>query len=119
MSQAFIEKAGYKRFEFTKILSIYSKWNAKGLFKDLRFTDGGAFFYISFCEHAHAQPLITIHKEIPSAKRDLFIATTPGVRGAVIEIARSEKLDSFLTSLDTKIERLALAKKGDQNISLL
>lgn len=104
------EKIGYSRAEFNAIFQIYSQNVYAGFFRDFSFTEHQGRFYISFCEEAGKVPLVTIEKKQLSAQRHLFVATSPGHRGALVEIARSEKLESFIRQLRRKIEALKTGK---------
>ncbi len=111
-------KIGYTRKEFGAIFQLYSQHVYKGLFKDFSFTEIKGQYFISFREEAGATPLITIEKRKLGPDRVLFVATSPaGNKGALNEIARSEKIDAFIRQLKGKIEILASAKsnKGSQS----
>ena len=73
-------------------------------------------YFISFREEAGKTPLITIEKRKIGPDRSLFVATSPGAKGALTEIARSEKLDSFIRQLRQKIEALRTGRSGGENI---
>ena len=104
------EKIGYSRAEFNAIFQIYSQNVYAGFFRDFSFTEHQGRFYISFCEEAGKVPLVTIEKKRLGPRHHLFIATSPGHKGALVEIARSEKLDSFIRQLRRKIEALKTGK---------
>lgn len=111
-------KIGYTRKEFGAIFQIYSQNVYNGLFKDFSFIDIQGKYYISFREEAGKTPLITIEKRKLGPDRVLFIATSPASKGEIKEIARSEKLEAFITQLKGKIEILRSAKGGkSENIS--
>lgn len=97
---------GYTRREFGAIFQIYSQNVYAGLFKDFSFTDHGGRYFISFREEAGKTPLITVEKRRLGPDRHLFVATTPGPRGTITEVARSEKIESFAQILKEKIEVL-------------
>lgn len=100
-------KIGYSRKEFGAIFQIYSQNVYNGLFRDFSFTDTKNRYYISFREEAGKTPLITVEKQKLGPDRVLFIATTPGPKETLVEIARSEKIESFARQLKGKIEILA------------
>lgn len=99
-------KIGYSRYEFGKIFQVYSQNVYSGLFRDFSFSEIEGRFYISFREEAGKTPLITVEKRALGADRALFVATTPGVRGQVVEIVRSEKIDLFVERLKDEINAL-------------
>ncbi|MEM7617777.1 MAG: hypothetical protein AAF244_00200 [Pseudomonadota bacterium] len=105
-------KIGYTRKEFGAIFQLYSQNVYKGLFKDFSFLEVKGKYYISFREEAGKQPLITIEKRRLSADRVLFVATTPAPKNELTEIARSEKIDSFIRQLSGKIDILRNAQKN-------
>lgn len=113
-------KIGYTRREFGAIFQIYSQNVFNGLFRDFSFSEHNGHYFISFREEAGKAPLITIEKRRLSADRALFVATSPGIKGQLTEIARSEKIDSFVMQLKHKIAAYHEAKssKGD-NISAI
>jgi hypothetical protein len=100
----YISKIGYSRKEFGAIFQLYSQNVYNGLFKDFSFSDINGKYYISFREEAGKIPLITIEKRRLGADKALFIATSPGPHHQLVEIARSEKLLSFIRQLKGKIE---------------
>ena len=104
------EKIGYSRAEFNAIFQIYSQNVYAGFFRDFSFTEHQGRFYISFLEEAGKVPLVTIEKRQLGPRRHLFVATSPGHKGALVEIARSEKLDSFIRQLRRKIEALKIGR---------
>lgn len=112
----FNAKIGYTRKEFGDIFQLYSQNVYSGLFKDFCFSDVNGKYFISFREEAGATPLITIEKRKLGPDRVLFVATSPASKGELKEIARSEKLDSFIRQLKGKIEILKSAK-GVQGVS--
>lgn len=97
------QKIGYSRYEFGKIFQIYSQNVYSGLFRDFSFTEINGQFYISFREEAGKTPLITVEKRRLGPDRNLFIATTPGAKGELVEIVRSEKIDNFADRLKDEI----------------
>lgn len=103
-------KIGYTRKEFGAIFQIYSRNVYTGLFKDFSFIDINGKYYISFREEAGKTPLVTIEKRRLGPDRVLFIATTPGPRDSLVEIARSEKIEAFVAQLTEKIENLRLSR---------
>ena len=113
-------KIGYSRKEFGAIFQIYSQNVYNGLFKDFSFSDINGHYYISFREEAGKTPLITIEKRRLGGDRVLFIATSPGPKNQLVEIARSEKLDSFVQQIKSKIEAICEGRNitGD-NISAM
>lgn len=102
----FRQKIGYSRKEFGAIFQLYSQNVYNGLFRDFSFIDNNGRYYISFREEAGKTPLITIEKQKLGPDRALFIATAPGPKNQLIEIARSEKLEAFIRQLKVKIEAL-------------
>jgi len=114
------QKIGYTRNEFRAIFQVYSQNVYSGLFKDFSFTEVNNRYYISFREEAGKTPLITIEKQKLGPDRSLFVATSPGPRNTLLEIARSEKIDAFTRQLRTKIEALREGRdlKGD-NVSAM
>lgn len=97
---------GYTRHEFGAIFQIYSQNVYAGLFRDFSFTESGGRYFISFREEAGKTPLITVEKRRLGPDRHLFVATTPGPRGAITEIVRSEKIENFVETLKEKIDAL-------------
>lgn len=108
-------KIGYTRKEFGAIFQIYSQNVYSGLFKDFSFIDVNGKYYISFREEAGKTPLVTIEKRRLGPDRVLFIATSSGPRQQLVEIARSEKIDSFVKQLKEKIETFKLERMS-QNV---
>lgn len=103
-------KIGYSRAEFGAIFQLYSQNVYTGLFRDFSFTEYAGRFYISFREEAGKTPLVTIEKRRLGPDRYLFVATSPGSRGQVVEIARSERIMSFVEVLKHRIALLAGAR---------
>lgn len=99
-------KIGYTRYEFGQIFQIYSQNVYGGLFRDFSFTEINGAFFISFREEAGKVPLVTIEKRRLGPDKCLFVATTPGPKGAPVEIVRSEKIDSFTERLKAEIIQL-------------
>jgi hypothetical protein len=99
-------KIGYSRYEFGKIFQIYSQNVYAGLFRDFSFTEIGGQYFLSFREEAGKTPLITIEKRKLGPDRNLFVATTPGPKGAPVEIVRSEKIDLFAERVKEEINAL-------------
>lgn len=115
-SPPFDAKIGYTRKEFGAIFQLYSQNVYSGLFKDFSFTEMQGKYFISFREEAGMTPLITIEKRKLGASRVLFVATSPALRGDMVELARSEKLEPFIRQLRGKIEMLK-SKKSLKNKS--
>lgn len=115
------KKIGYTRREFGAIFQIYSQNVYTGLFKDFSFTEVNGRYFISFREEAGKTPLITIEKRKLGPDRSLFVATSPGPRNMLIEIARSEKIDAFIRQVRVKIEvfKDGSTLKGDNVSSIL
>lgn len=109
-------KVGYTRKEFSAIFRIYSQYVYTGLFKDFSFADTGGKYFISFREDAGKTPLITIEKQKLGPDRSLFIATSPGPKNTILEIARSEKIDAFVKQVKQKIEILKLERSTGDNV---
>ena len=104
-------KIGYTHKEFGTIFQLYSQNVYSGLFKDFSFSEINGRYYISFREEAGKIPLITIEKRRLGPDRVLFIATAPGPKNQqIVEIARSEKLESFVMQVKGKIETLRAAR---------
>ncbi len=111
-------KIGYTRKEFGAIFQIYSQNVYTGLFKDFSFSEINGKYFISFREEAGKIPLITIEKRRLGPDRSLFVATTPALRHQLVEIARSEKLESFIKQLKGKIDMLRSSKaSSSENVS--
>ena len=102
-------------FEFRAIFQVYAKCVYKGLFKDFSFSEINGQFYISFREEAGQNPLVTIEKQKLGPDRSLFIATTPGPRSKLLQIARSEKISNFIEQLEKAISSLAENKKNTKS----
>jgi len=102
----YTQKIGYTRREFSAIFQIYSQNVYSGLFRDFSFSEHEGRYFISFREEAGKTPLVTIEKKRLGPDRALFVATSPGPRKQLIEIARSEKIESFVTQLKMKIEAM-------------
>lgn len=113
---ASFQKIGYSRREFGAIFQVYSQNVYAGLFRDFSFAEAGGRYFISFREEAGKTPLVTIEKRRLSAERALFVATMPGRRGTLVEIARSEKLEAFLTQLKGRIEAYKIDKSTGENV---
>ena len=101
-------RVGYTRYEFGRIFQVYSRNVYTGLFRDFTFADIDGRYFISFRQDAAQTPLVTIEKRRLGPDRALFVATTPGPQGTLREIARSEKVDAFVTQLTEAITRLGL-----------
>jgi len=112
----FDTKIGYTRKEFGAIFQLYSQNVYTGLFKDFSFTEIKGQYFISFREEAGATPLITIEKRKINADRVLFIATAPAGK-QIKEIARSEKIDSFIRQLKGKIDILRSTQATNKSAS--
>jgi hypothetical protein len=97
-------RVGYTRYEFNLIFGIYSRHVYTGLFRDFSFADINGQYYISFKESADKIPLVTIEKQRLGPDRALFIATTPGPRGGLSVIARSEKIQHFVDQIKETVE---------------
>ncbi len=97
---------GYTRREFGEIFQVYSQNVYAGFFRDFSFTEAHGRYFISFREEAGKTPLVTIEKRRLGPDRSLFIATTPGPKGAPVEIARSEKIEAFVRALREKIDQM-------------
>ncbi len=113
--KSFTAKIGYSRTEFGAIFQVYAKCVYKGIFKDFSFTDINGQYYISFREEAGQNPLITIEKRRLGRDTSLFIATTPGPRSSLLQVARSEKISSFIEQLEKAIASLAETKKNSKS----
>jgi hypothetical protein len=115
------KKIGYTRYEFSVIFQIYSQNVYTGLFKDFSFTESNGRYFVSFREEAGKTPLITIEKRKLGPDRALFVATSPGPRNTLVEIARSEKIEAFSRQLRIKIEafRKGSTLKGENVSSIL
>ena len=111
------QKIGYTRREFNAIFQIYSHFVYSGLFRDFSFVETNGKYFISFREEAGKTPLITIEKRRLGPDRSLFVATSPGHKGALQDIARSEKIDSFARQLKQKIESLKVGRSSPGNVS--
>ncbi len=113
-------KIGYTRREFGLIFQIYSQNVYSGLFRDFSFSEIDGRYFISFREEAGKTPLVTIEKRRLGPDRSLFVATSPGVKGALEDIARSEKIESFISQLRAKIDTMHTGRKhGADNVSSL
>lgn len=99
-------KIGYTSKEFNAIFQLYSRNVYTGLFRDFSFADYNGRYYISFREEAGKTPLISVEKRRLGPDRVLFVASTTGPRGQVVEIVRSEKIESFTHQLGAEIDRL-------------
>ena len=99
-------KIGYTRREFNAIFQLYSRNVYTGLFRDFSFSEYNDRYYISFREEAGKTPLISVEKRRLGPDRVLFVASTPGPRGQIVEIARSEKIENFTRQLGEKIDTL-------------
>lgn len=100
------QKIGYSRKEFGAIFQIYSQNVYNGFFRDFSFSEENGCYFISFREEAGKTPLITIEKKRLGPDRSLFVATTPGPKKTLVEIARSEKIEAFTRQLKGKIDIL-------------
>ena len=103
-------RIGYTRHEFGAIFQIYSQNVYAGLFKDFSFLDINGRYFISFREEAGKTPLITIEKRRLGPDRVLFVATSPAAQNNLVEIARSEKIESFVRQLKAKIDLLKASR---------
>ena len=106
------DKVGYTRAEFRAIFQIYARCVYTNLFKDFSFSEINGQYFISFREEAGKKPLITIEKQKLGPDRSLFIATTPGPKGSLLTVARSEKITSFTDQLTKAIRAIADNKSG-------
>jgi hypothetical protein len=104
-------RIGYTRHEFNRIFQIYSRNVYTGLFRDFSFTDIDGRYFISFRQDAAQTPLVTIEKRRLGPDKALFIATTPGPRGTLRALARSEKIESFIEQLNAAVDVLRLSGK--------
>ena len=104
-------KIGYTRREFGAIFQVYSQHVYTGLFRDFSFVEYDGRYFISFCEEAGKIPLITVEKRRLGPDRALFVATTPGPKGVLREVVRSEKIDAFVTALRDEISRLETGRR--------
>ncbi len=110
-------KIGYTRREFNQIFQIYSRHVYTGLFRDFSFSEINGCYFISFKEDAGQTPLITVEKRKLGPDRSLFVATTRGPKGRIIEIARSEKIKSFVDKLHGHVDVILKTKtEGNSNI---
>lgn len=110
-------RIGYTRYEFNRIFQVYSRNVYNGLFRDFTFADIDGRYFISFRQDASQTPLVTVEKRRLGPDRSLFVATTPGPRGTLREIARSEKIENFIAQLDSAIDRfrlLSVAKRQNE-----
>lgn len=107
-----VGRIGYTRHEFGAIFQVYSQNVYTGLFKDFSFLDINGRYFISFREEAGRTPLVTIEKRRLGPDRVLFVATSPASENNLVEIARSEKIDSFIRQLKTKIEALKTSRRA-------
>lgn len=113
-------RIGYTRREFGLIFQIYSQNVYSGFFKDFSFSEIGGRYFISFREEAGKTPLITIEKRRLGPDRSLFVATSPGPKNTLQEIARSEKIESFVSQLRAKIETMRTGRRhGAEGVSSL
>lgn len=110
-------RVGYTRKEFGTIFQIYSRNVYNGLFRDFSFTEHQGRYFISFREEAGKTPLVTVEKRRLGPDRVLFVATTPGPRGQIIEIARSEKVENFAVQLSDKIDSMREGRSVSGNVS--
>jgi len=114
-NSGFSNKIGYTRKEFGAIFQLYSQNVFTGLFRDFSFTDINGRYYISFREEASKTPLVTIEKKKLGPDRVLFVATSPGPKNQLVEIARSEKIESFIRQLRGKIEIMRNGRSSKKN----
>lgn len=113
------QRVGYTRSEFSAIFRVYSEYVFYGLFKDFAFTPAEGRYFISFREEAGKTPLVTVEKRRLGPDRALFVATTPAEDGPR-EIARSEKINSFVEQLRAKIAGMHTAReRGDARVQSL
>lgn len=114
-------KVGYSRREFSLIFQIYSQNVYSGVFKDFSFTEENGRYFISFREEAGKTPLITIEKKKLGPDRSLFVATSPGPKNTLIEIARSEKIEAFVRQVRAKVDSYKEAQtlKGENVSSMI
>lgn len=107
-------RLGYTRYEFSRIFQIYSRNVYAGLFRDFCFADIDGRWFISFKEDACQTPLVTIEKRRLGPDRALFVATMPGPDGGLKMVARSEKIENFVTDLSAAITRYATITRGNR-----
>ncbi len=114
-------KIGYTRKEFGIIFQIYSQYVYEGLFRDFSFSEINGKYFISYREEAGKTPLVTIEKRRLGPDRYLFVATSSGAKGVLVEIARSEKIDAFARQLRQKISAYSLKRQlsGDNVRSIV
>lgn len=109
---------GYTRHEFNSIFQVYSSNVYTGLFKDFSFGEVRGRYLMAFREEAGKTPLLTIEKRVLGPERVLFLAVNPDGR----EVARSEKIDSFVRQMKLFIEQILIERAGkgaDKKISYM
>ena len=96
-------KTGYKTNEFRAIIGVYQQNVPDGFFRDYSMTDAEEGLLISFHRDSRQPPLITVEKRRLGPDKALFVASMTGVRGEVVEVERSEKIDNFIEKLRHRI----------------
>ena len=110
------EQIGYSKNEFRAILMVYSHYVFQGLFKDFSFSNHHGRYFVAFLEEAGRVPLVTIEKQYPAPDQVLFVATMPGMRGRLIEIAKSETIGPFIQQLTNSIETLCQTRAARPDV---
>ena len=105
--QKTITGGGYTRHEFNSIFQVYSSEVYGGFFKDFSFGEVNGRFLMAFREQAGKTPFLTIEKRVLGPDRVLFGAVNAEGR----EVARSEKLDSFVCQLKIYIETVKASRE--------
>ena len=101
------DAVGYTRREFNALFQVYSREVYTGFFKDFSFGEADGKYLMAFREQAGKTPLLTIEKRVLGPERVLFSARSPEGR----EVARSEKLESFVNQMRAFIDRVKLERE--------
>lgn len=95
------KRKGYSRYEFQRIVGIAHHFS---FIKDIQLEQYDNAVTIYFKRHSAHSPIFWVEKYENGPQKSLFVAYSEGARGSVVEIARSEKLDSFIGQLGEKME---------------
>lgn len=105
-------RIGYTSREFGSLFQIYSANVYTGLFRTFSLTEKPGAYQMAFHEEAGKPALLAIEKRSLGPDRALYVALTPTAKGAQAEVARSEKLDSFILQVKSFIEKAKMEKTG-------
>lgn len=94
-------RAGFKRHEFQTIIGLASQHPD---IKDARPYQDGDHIAVYLHHDATQSPAIWVEKYHNGPRKDLFIAYSNGAGNRAVQVARSEKFDSFMDQLRHKLD---------------